>query len=52
MARQAKVKDLFAERLITTMEETALEIALVYTRRVYAVKGGPFVNPASQHTTS
>jgi len=47
-----KVKDLFAERLITTMEETALEIALVYTRRVYAVKGGPFVNPASQHTTS
>ena len=47
-----KVKDLFAERLITTMEETALEIALVYTRRVYEVKGGPFVNPASQHTTS
>ena len=47
-----KVKDLFAERLITTMEETALEIALVYTRRVYAVKSGPFVNPASQHTTS
>ena len=47
-----KVKDLFAERLITTMEETALEIALVYTRRVYAVKGGTFVNPTSQHKTN
>ena len=47
-----KVKDLFAERLFTTMEKTAVEIALVYTHRVYAAKGGPFVNPASQHTAS
>ncbi len=47
-----KVKDLFAERLFTTMEKTAGEIALVYTHRVYADKGGSFVNPTSQHTTS
>ncbi len=47
-----KVKDLFAERLFTTMEKTAVEIALVYTHRVYAAKGAPFVNPASQHTAS
>jgi hypothetical protein len=30
-----RVKDLFAERLFTTMEKTAGEIALEYTRRVY-----------------
>ena len=47
-----KAKDLFAERLFTTMEKTAVEIALAYTRRVYAVKGDPFVKPASQPATS
>ena len=47
-----KVKDLFAERLFTTMEKTAVEIALVYTRRVYVVKVSPSVNPVSQHTNS
>lgn len=47
-----KVKDQFAERLFTTMEKTAIEIVLAYTRRVYEVKGAPSVNPASQHTAS
>ena len=47
-----KVKDLFAERLFTTMEKTAGEIALEYSRRVYVDKGCPFVNPVSQQTTN
>ena len=47
-----KVKDLFAERLFTTMEKTAGEIALEYTRRVYVDKDCPFVNPISQQTTN
>jgi hypothetical protein len=47
-----RIKDLFAERLFTTMEKTSGEIALKYTRRIYDDKGCPFVNPVSQHTTS
>jgi len=47
-----KVKDLFAERLFSTMEKTAGEVALEYSRRVYAVKGCPFVSPISQKTTN
>ena len=47
-----KAKNLFAERLFTTMEKTSVEIALAYTRRVYAVKGDPFVKPASQPAIS
>lgn len=43
-----KVKDLFAEKLFDTMEKTAGEIALEYTRRVYVDKGRPFANPVSQ----
>jgi len=31
-----RVKDLFAEKLFTTMEKTAGDIAVVYTRKVYA----------------
>lgn len=46
------VKDLFADRLFTTMEKTAGEIALEYTRRVYLDKGSPFANPIPQQTTS
>jgi hypothetical protein len=46
------VKDFFAERLFSTMEKTAGEIALEYTRRVYLDKGCPFVNPISQQTNS
>ena len=45
-----KAKDLFAERLFTTMEKTAGEIVFEYTRRVYADKGCPFVKPISQQT--
>jgi hypothetical protein len=47
-----KVKDLFAEKLFTTMEKTAGEIALKYSSRVYADKGCPLVNTVSQQTTS
>ena len=47
----SKVKDLFAERLFTTMEKTAGEIALEYSRRVYVDKDCPFVNRVSQQTT-
>ena len=43
-----RVKDLFAERLFTTMEKTAGEIALEYTRRVYVDKADPFGAPISR----
>ena len=40
-----RVKDLFAEKLFTTMEKTAEDIAAEYTRKVYEDKGGPFAAP-------
>ena len=40
-----RVKDLFAEKLFTTMEKTAEDIAAEYTRKVYEDRGGSFVTP-------
>ncbi len=37
-----RVKDLFAEKLFTTMEKTAEDIAAEYTRKVYRGRVGPF----------
>jgi hypothetical protein len=34
-----RVKDLFAERLFTAMEQSAGDIVAAYARRVYADKG-------------
>jgi hypothetical protein len=42
-----KVKDLFAERLFTTMEKTAGEIAVEYTRRIYVDRGCSLASPDS-----
>ena len=47
-----KVKNLFAERLFTTMEKTAAEMAFEYTRRVYVDKSCPSANPIPQKTTN
>ena len=47
-----KVKDLFAERLFTTMEKTAGEIAFEYTRRVYVEKGCSLASQIPQKTTN
>jgi hypothetical protein len=40
-----RIKDLFAEKLFATMEKTAGEIAVEYTRRIYVGKGCSCVNP-------
>lgn len=47
-----KMKDLFAKRLFETMEATAGEIALEYSRRIYADKDNLCINSVSQQSTN
>lgn len=47
-----KVKELFEDRLFTTMEKTAGEIALEYSRKVFVYGTCPAVKQISQQTTN